>query len=680
MEYLDFELEIGKPVDDRYPIAVRSPAGEARADVRLPVLDGALRRSVVVGRDVAAPGDVASAGATSTSLHAFGRALFDAVFVGEIPARFAVTRERAANANRGIRIRIRCLTPSSAMLPWELLYDGTRRQYLALSAKTVVCRYLELPDPPEPLAVALPLRVLVMISTPSGVEPLDGAGERHRIEAATTELTRSGALTIDWLEGANATYETLRRRMAVPWHVFHFIGHGRFDATTGGGELGFTDEPLTHAAAVPGAPGAVRWVRGDKIGMLSHGAAPLRLAVLNCCRSAESDEASLFASTATQVAASGVPAVLAMQQVVSDASAIAFAGELYDAIARRLPVDTAVAGARKAMMSAADDDFGWALPVLYLRSPDGQLFAHEAPPVPHAPPLVTSYRASIAALVGVSALVIAGLAALAFKYRWFDEPGRSGPNTVVAPISSDAAVCGNGVMEAGEECDVDHVPRVLLRVTPQTYCPATSQIHISWEATAGALLKVTPPDQEPRRVPSSGVRSEQAREMEVTLSTELGGKHVGTTSLVVPITLERPLVGIVSSCDELFVKTFEIKIESGAIDPLAHIQSIINNCHGSDLGDPCPTVTVCHGQDEKNPCTGDDSSHWDVPPGGRVDLSSNNTFDPAGVWMLARRLLPGEHCPGRDGVAIDTGAIGHNMRELKATLKFKCASFEDIPQ
>ncbi len=453
MEYLDFEIEIGRPVDDRYPIAVRSPAGEARADVQLPALDDALRRSVVAGRDVAVPGGGEGAGATSTSLQAFGRALFDAVFVGEIPARFAVTRERAANAGRGIRIRIRCLTPSSAMLPWELMYDGTRRQYLALSAKTVACRYLELPDPPEPLAVAPPLRVLVMISTPSGVAPLDGAGERHRIEAATSELTRSGKLTIDWLEGASATYETLRRRMAAPWHVFHFIGHGRFDATTGGGELGFTEEPLAPAAAVPGTPGAVQWVRGDKIGVLSHGAAPLRLAVLNCCRSAESDEASLFASTATQIAASGVPAVVAMQQVVGDASAIAFAGELYDAIARRLPVDTAVAMARKAMMSAENDDFGWALPVLYLRSPDGQLFTHEAVPVPHVPPPVAWYRRSIAPLVGVSALVIAVVAGLAFKYLWFDEPARPGKNTAVAPIMRDAPVCGNGIVDPGEECD-----------------------------------------------------------------------------------------------------------------------------------------------------------------------------------------------------------------------------------
>lgn len=49
--------------------------------------------------------------------------------------------------------------------------------------------------------------------------------------------------------------------------------------------------------------------------------------------------------------------------------------------------------------------------------------------------------------------MIAGLTGLAFKYLWFDERAPTPQHTAVAPVASDAPVCGNGVVEAGEECD-----------------------------------------------------------------------------------------------------------------------------------------------------------------------------------------------------------------------------------
>jgi len=363
MEYLDFEIEMCKATGEDHEISVRSPAGEAREQTRLPVLDGEVRRSVVTGRDVA----VADSGASSTSLlQAFGHSLFAAVFVRTVRARFDATRQLAQSTKQGVRIQLRLRTPHSAALPWELLYDAEHDLYLALSRTTVLCRYLELPKPIQRLSVAPPLRILVVISTPDGLPELDADSEQRRIEEAIAKLVRLGSLEIRWLRGADGHIERLQERLqdARPWHVLHFIGHGMFDAAASEGKIAFTDET-----------GRVRWVSGKQLGILLGDHEPLRLAVLNCCRSAQSNEVSLFASAAAQIASSGIPAVVAMQQTVSDASAIAFAGQFYGAIVNGLSVEAAVSEGRKAMWLAVDkEDFGWALPVLHMRSPEGCLF------------------------------------------------------------------------------------------------------------------------------------------------------------------------------------------------------------------------------------------------------------------------------------------------------------------
>lgn len=362
MEYLDIELEIDYGPGDNHQITVRSPAGEARATTRLPALDSDMRSGPAVTRDVS---DADRSAASAGSLQAFGRALFDAVLAGAVRSRFDATQQLAQTTNQGVRIRLRLRTPRSTALPWELLYDAEHAQYLALSRATVLCRYLELGRPIPQLEVASPLRVLAVISTPVGLPGLDAVAERQRIEAATAQLVQRGALEIRWLVGAEGQIERLQERMRdpQPWHVFHFIGHGTVE--DGEGQLALTDDS-----------GQPRRIPGKQLGALLGDHAPLRLAVLNCCRSAHSDETDLLASTAAQVAFSGIPAVVAMQQAVSDASSVAFSGQFYGAIAGGLPVDAAVAEGRKAMWLATGDDHAdWALPVLHMRSPDGRLFA-----------------------------------------------------------------------------------------------------------------------------------------------------------------------------------------------------------------------------------------------------------------------------------------------------------------
>jgi hypothetical protein len=81
----------------------------------------------------------------------------------------------------------------------------------------------------------------------------------------------------------------------------------------------------------------------------------------------------------------GVPAVVAMQYSISDPGAIAFSTTFYRALASGETVDLAVGLARRELYSARYPAIEWAVPVLFLRSPDGRIFdvpRREMPPAP----------------------------------------------------------------------------------------------------------------------------------------------------------------------------------------------------------------------------------------------------------------------------------------------------------
>jgi len=113
---------------------------------------------------------------------------------------------------------------------------------------------------------------------------------------------------------------------------------------------------------------------GEDLGGLLSEYDQTRLAVLNACEGARSDDASdPFAGTAQSLIQQGLPAVVAMQFEITDDAAIIFARELYAAIADGYPLEAALAEARRAILHEGNLT-EWATPVLYSRAPDGHLF------------------------------------------------------------------------------------------------------------------------------------------------------------------------------------------------------------------------------------------------------------------------------------------------------------------
>jgi hypothetical protein len=366
--YQDFDLliEPGPPGSYRARV-LRSPAGESGpVQFMLPFSDPELenfvlkvsqsrRRTRGAGRPESAP------------LKEFGGKLYEAVFQGELRDVLQSGLSRTREQRAGMRLRLRLAdTPKLAELPWEFLYDRRHNRFLAQSRRTPLVRYLDLPDPPHPLSVEGPLRLLVMISSPSGYPALDVEQEWAALTGALARQQREGRVVIERLA---ANMSMLRRRLRQDeFHVFHFVGHGMFRPDWGDGVLVMED-----------GNGGPREVTGEELGGLLNEYDATRIAVLNACEGARTGVSDPFAGMAQSLIQQGLPAVVAMQFEITDEAAIVFARELYGAIADGSPLEAALADARGAIRDEGNPT-EWGTPVLYSRAPDGHLFDLTARP------------------------------------------------------------------------------------------------------------------------------------------------------------------------------------------------------------------------------------------------------------------------------------------------------------
>ena len=371
LSYLDFELEIGLGSGLEYPVAVvRSPAGEARETMYFPYDERALESGLDKLQIALLRSGKKFRGPPSPEeqpVQNFGQALFNALLTGEVRSRYDVSLLKSAQQGKGLRLKLRIQPPELAALPWEFLYDSRQAEYVCLSRNTPLVRYLELPQPIQPLAVTPPLRILGMTASPRDLPSLDTVREKQRIEEAIKRLQANGLADLTWLAGE--TWRDLQKAMrGGPWHIFHFIGHGEFDRNTDEGVIALADEgSRTHRL---NATQLVRLLADHR---------SLRLTLLNACEGARGSEHGIFSSTAATLVRRGIPAVLAMQYEITDQAAIEFVRAFYESLADGMPVDAAVAEARKAVSFAVANTVEWGVPVLYMRSPDGVLFRIQKP-------------------------------------------------------------------------------------------------------------------------------------------------------------------------------------------------------------------------------------------------------------------------------------------------------------
>jgi len=380
MNYKDFIIEIESKQGDDYIINVRSPAGEGSSKLRLPFelddapamlqkLAGTFRGVSSADTDAEVTREMSMSSASTTPSIELPKALFESLFVGATKTLFDQSIGMIRGANSGLRIKLQ-IDPTDtdvaalASLPWELLYREETRDYLSLSRNTPLVRYLNVQRPFAPQSFELPLRILVVMSSPEGVAPLNLEQERKLIEQS---WARHSGVEVDFLERPATTQRLSNKLADKDYHVLHYMGHGDFDRATGHGVLLLEDENSQPLA-----------LDGQTLGgVILQDVKSLRLVFLNACDTAKATKQKgqdPFAGVATAMIMAGIPAVVAMQFPITDKAAVSFAGTFYPRIVSGYPVDAAVAEGRKAIKLADPSTMEWATPVLFMRSPDGVLF------------------------------------------------------------------------------------------------------------------------------------------------------------------------------------------------------------------------------------------------------------------------------------------------------------------
>ena len=351
-DYANFDLLIEPDVHGFVAKVLDSPGGTGEHSFLLPFDRTDIEDFVVRLGSEGRGGTKDSQQTAQLDPISFGQKLYSTIFQGEVLECFANSTARAGRTR--IRIRIAKKAAELAQLPWEYLHN--QRYFLALQDKTPIVRFVGITAPVDPLMVDPPLRVLVVVSTPSGVAALQVEKEWNNLQRAWEGLRSHGLVTLERLE--KPTLECLQKTLRrSEYHVFHFIGHGTYESDRS--FLLFEDEN-----------GQSQKIGGDTLASYLS-ANPIRLAILNACQGARSSLEDPFSGVAQGLVRQGVPAVIAMQFEITDRAAIDLGRIFYDALADGATVDRALTDARQAMASYGIE---WGTPVLYLRSNESILF------------------------------------------------------------------------------------------------------------------------------------------------------------------------------------------------------------------------------------------------------------------------------------------------------------------
>jgi len=370
-----FDLLLEHTEDGYRATVLQSPCGDALAPFTPPFEPR--EQHTIIQQLLADPGQDAARRSEQFMLaRRVGGRLFDTIFHGAILECWQASW-RAAYAERAtlhLRLQLGGVLELRA-LPWEYLHDGTRDEFIALSAHTPLTRFQERAHQVLPFAVEGPLRVLVVMAGPESYPPLPIGREWRDFIDTVDYLAADRRILFERL--AKPTLLDLQRRLRQhEYHVVHFVGFSIYDPQTQEGVLVFEDEN-----------GRGRPVSGQHLGTLLSDHYSVRLALIGSRNAARIPGIDPAAQVVEQLVRRGVPAAAFQPTKLLDRPSLAFVHEFYHALAAFGAVDVAMAEARRAI-ELEEAGASWGMPQLVSRVRDGRLFARKpaavAPPKPRS--------------------------------------------------------------------------------------------------------------------------------------------------------------------------------------------------------------------------------------------------------------------------------------------------------
>jgi hypothetical protein len=279
---------------------------------------------------------------------------------------------RGQHPNRRIRLRIDEGAPELHQIPWELLRDpgeGAALLDLAAMDATPFSRYIAGSWAPGSPILDRPIRVLVAVANPAGLSrfglpSIDADSEYKWLQDA---IGADPKIELVKLEG-DCTLAAIEAALRKGIHILHFVGHGKY---VDGTSVLFLCDPSDKDRVALIKDTEIAAMLGRQLtGTESDN--KLRLVYLSSCQTATRSPADAFRGLAPSLVAAGVPAVLAMQDLVPIKTAAEFSRTFYCELLRHGQVDRASNAARSSVISLRLP--GAAIPVLFMRLRSGQVF------------------------------------------------------------------------------------------------------------------------------------------------------------------------------------------------------------------------------------------------------------------------------------------------------------------
>ena len=308
-------------------------------------------------------------------LERWGRELFQEAFCGDAPA--AMLGELLA-APEPRQLTIASDNVDVLRLPWELMADAVGPLFRRLTVR----RQLESARDARPVAVELPLRMLLVVSRPDDLGFIDPRLTTRGLLDALKPLGIDN-VQVDFCRPPTLAQldEMLSdaRRIRRPYAIVHFDGHGTYDPVLHLGKLCFEKPRLPGESGPVGTDPVTATRFGD---LLS--AYQIPLVILEACRSGRMDVAPLR-SLAPRLIEAGVSSVVAMSHAVHVEAARVLLERFYRELVAGGTIGQALDLGRASLVTQPDrwielgpggrtvELHDWFLPQLYQRGDDLRL-------------------------------------------------------------------------------------------------------------------------------------------------------------------------------------------------------------------------------------------------------------------------------------------------------------------